>query len=99
MALKAESAPLSDWFAAAGACLDLEKAYETVCFLLIWSVARFTGFPLRLMAWIISLYSGPRWLVLQGVAAALPLWPRRSSVVEKLRMFKLERLLSQHIIT
>ena len=54
-ALRAESAFKGNDFCAAGSVQDLQKAYEHINFQLIWDVAGRTGFPLTLMAWILSL--------------------------------------------
>ena len=67
-ALLAESAPTSADFCSAGSIGDLRKAYERVDPEIAWECARRTGFPLRLAAWITSLFTGPRWLVLNGSA-------------------------------
>ena len=76
-ALRAESAYKGEGFCAAGSVQDLQKAYEHINFELVWNVAGRTGFPLSLMAWIISLYSGPRLLMLDGTVRASALWPAR----------------------
>ena len=52
---------------------DLKKAYEQVCPVRAWESAKRTGFPLRLVAWLTSLYTGPRWLVFANTIANAPL--------------------------
>lgn len=76
-ALRAESAYTGEGFCAAGSVQDLQKACEHINFKLVWEMAGRTGFPLSLVAWIISLYSGPRLLMLEGTIMAAPLWPAR----------------------
>ena len=76
-AIRAETCYKGPGFWAAGSVQDLHNAYEHINFALIWEVAGRTGFPLSLMAWIISLYSGPRLLMLEGVVMGSPLWPVR----------------------
>ena len=63
-ALSSESAYKGDGFCAAGSAQDLQEADENINFKLVWEAAGCTGFPLSLLAWIISLYSGPRLLML-----------------------------------
>ncbi len=74
-ALLAEAAPRSADFGAIGTLGDLMKAYEQVCTERAWQSARRTGFPLRLAAWLTSLFTGPRWLYFANTTAPEPLWP------------------------
>ena len=79
-AVRAESAYKGPGCCAANSVQDLQKTYEHISFELIWHVAGQTGFPLTLMPWIISLYSGPRLLMLEGAVMAAPLSPSRGGL-------------------
>ena len=80
-ALRAEFVYKGEGCFAAGGVQDLQKAYEHIKFKLVWEVAGRTGLPLSLMAWIISLYSGPRLLMLEGTVLAAPPAPASPTCV------------------
>jgi hypothetical protein len=63
----------------AGTLQDMAKAYEEVDPERVWAEGRSTGFPGRLLAWILNVYTGPRMLMSNGVCTKQTIWPRRGA--------------------
>jgi len=57
--------------AAASALIDLEKAFENISFEWLWVSAQKYGYPLRLLRFLIALYSGPRDVMVDKIATVL----------------------------